>query len=81
LRWERGKDSNGNPDPYFLRADGWTICRVNIKSLRIYELWKTTTKERVAERRARTDDQGKAAVQALKDFALTASETKAEVTK
>lgn len=62
MNWVRG-------DKYYLKAEGWTICRVNIEDTRIYELHNTKTGECVASAKAKDDEEGRKAVKHLKDVA------------
>lgn len=62
MNWVKG-------DPYHIRADGWTICRINVGAQRSYELWNTKTQECVASVKADGDIEAAKAIKHLKEVA------------
>lgn len=63
MNWVRG-------DNYHLKADGWTICRVNLGPQCTFELWNTATKECVASVKADNEVEAKRVVRELKEMAV-----------
>lgn len=72
MTWTRGKTSDGKPDPYYIESATHRICRVNMGSIRHYELYKIGTdkpSERIAYRLCKNDEEAKVAVEELKQIA------------
>lgn len=67
MNWEKG-------DKYHLKATGFTICCVNLKETRCYELWSTKTRECLASGKVigRNEVEEQKLIQHLKDVAEAA---------